>query len=718
MKKYSFVILLIASYLLSCQSDNKTNKMQEPKAHKEAKELMAHNDTRIDNYYWMRLSDEQKNADQPDTQTQDVLNYLNAENDYLSAKMAHTNAFQEQLYQEIIGRIKQTDESVPVRINKYWYYNRYEEGLDYSFNCRKKDEDEAKEEVMLDQNKMAKGLSYFALGGSSVSPNNELLVYGVDTVSRRQYTLFVKNLNSGELLNEILINTTGHAVWANDNKTLFYTTKDAVTLRSNKIFKHKLGTLQSEDELVFEETDESFSCFVYKSKSWDYIFIGSSQTLSSEYRYIDANKPDGDWKILQEREENHLYGISHFKDQFYITTNWKAKNYRLMRTDIKTTSKENWKEVIAHRNDVLLEGIDIFKNYLVVSERKNGLTELRITPWNGDKEYYMEFNDPAYMAYTSSNPEFDTDILRYGYTSLTTPNSTYDFNMKTQEQKLLKQQEVVDDQFSPANYQSERLYVEVRDGAKVPVSLVYKKGLKRDGKNPLLLYAYGSYGNSMDPYFSSVRLSLLDRGFVYAIAHVRGGEEMGRQWYEDGKLLKKKNTFYDFIDCGKYLIEEEFTSANHLYAYGGSAGGLLMGAIVNMQPKLWNGVIAAVPFVDVVTTMLDESIPLTTSEFDEWGNPKEKEYYNYMKSYSPYDNIMKMDYPNILITTGYWDSQVQYWEPAKWIAKLRDYRTDDNLLLLQCNMDVGHGGASGRYKRYQELALKYAFLFHLEGIEE
>ena len=718
MKKYSFVILLITSYLLSCQSDNKTNKMQEPKAHKEAKELIAHNDTRIDNYYWMRLSDEQKNADQADTQTQGVLNYLNAENDYLGTKMAQTDAFQEQLYQEIIGRIKQTDESVPVRINKYWYYNRYEEGLDYPFNCRKKDKDEAKEEVMLDQNNMAKGLSYFALGGSSVSPNNELLVYSVDTISRRQYTLFVKNLNSGELLNEILINTTGHAVWANDNKTLFYTTKDPVTLRSNKIFKHKLGTPQSDDELVFEEMDETFSCFAYKSKSWDYIFIGSRQTLSSEYRYIDANNPDGEWKIVQTREENHLYGISHYKNQFYITTNWNAKNYRLMKTDIKATSKENWKEVIAHRNDVLLEGVDIFKSHLVVSERKNGLTELRIRPWSGDKEYYMEFNDPAYMAYTSSNPEFDTDILRYGYTSLTTPNSTYDFNMKTQEQKLLKQQEVVDDQFSPANYQSERLYVEVRDGVKVPVSLVYKKGLKRDGKNPLLLYAYGSYGNSMDPYFSTVRLSLLDRGFVYAIAHVRGGEEMGRQWYEDGKLLKKKNTFYDFIDCGKYLIEEKYTGSDHLYAYGGSAGGLLMGAIVNMQPELWNGVIAAVPFVDVVTTMLDESIPLTTSEFDEWGNPKDKEYYDYMKSYSPYDNIMKMDYPNILITTGYWDSQVQYWEPAKWIAKLRDYRTDDKLLLMHCNMDVGHGGASGRYKRYKELALKYAFLFHLEGIEE
>ena len=718
MKKYSFVILLITSYLLSCQSDNKTNKMQEPKAHKKAKELMAHNDTRIDNYYWMRLSDEQKNANQADTQTQDVLNYLNAENDYLGAKMAQTDAFQEQLYQEIIGRIEQTDESVPVRINKYWYYNRYEEGLDYPFNCRKKDKDKAKEEVMLDQNKMAKGLSYFALGGSSVSPSNELLVYGVDTISRRQYTLFVKNLNSGKLLNEILINTTGHAVWANDNKTLFYTTKDPVTLRSNKIFKHKLGTPQSDDELVFEEMDETFSCFVYKSKSWDYIFIGSRQTLSSEYRYIDANNPDGEWKIVQEREENHLYGISHYKNQFYITTNWNAKNYRLMKTNIRTTSKENWKEVIAHRNDVLLEGIDIFKNYLVVSERENGLSELRVMPWNGDKEYYMEFNDPAYMAYTSSNPEFDTDILRYGYSSLTTPNSTYDFNMKTQKQKLLKQQEVVDDQFSPANYQSERLYVEVRDGAKVPVSLVYKKGMKREGNNPLLLYAYGSYGNSMDPYFSSVRLSLLDRGFVYAIAHVRGGEELGRQWYEDGKLLKKKNTFYDFIDCGKYLIEEKYTGSDHLYAYGGSAGGLLMGAIVNMQPELWNGVIAAVPFVDVVTTMLDESIPLTTSEFDEWGNPKEKEYYDYMKSYSPYDNIIEMDYPNILITTGYWDSQVQYWEPAKWIAKLREYRTDENLLLMHCNMDVGHGGASGRYKRYKELALKYAFLFHLEGIVE
>ncbi|OYT14936.1 MAG: oligopeptidase B [Bacteroidetes bacterium 4572_77] len=718
MKKYPFILMAIVAYLTSCEIDKANNEIEKPMARKEAKELLAHEDSRIDNYYWMRLSDEQKNSETPDAQTTEVIDYLNAENAYLHEKLASTHTFQEKLYEEIIGRIKQTDESVPVRVNKYWYYNRYQEGKDYPLNCRKKDQENASEEIMLDQNQLAKGLSYFALGGSSVSPNNELLAYGVDTVSRRQYTIVIKNLITGDLLNDELKNTTGRAVWANDNRTIFYTTKDPQTLRSNKIFKHVLGTPQSADKLVFEETDETFSSFVYKSKSWNYIFIGSSQTLSSEYRFIDANKPNGEWKIIQPREKNLKYSPSHYKDQFYITTNWEAKNFRLMKTSINTTTKENWEEVIPHRADVLLNGIDIFKNYLVISEQKNGLSEIRIIPWNGDKEYYLPFNDPAYLAYTSANPEFDTDILRYGYTSLTTPNSTYDFHMKTQEQELLKQQEVIDTNFSPDNYASERLYVQVRDGAKVPVSLVYKKGMKLDGENPLLLYAYGSYGSNTDPYFSSVRLSLLDRGFIFAIAHVRGGQEMGRQWYEDGKLLKKNNTFYDFIDCGQYLIEEKYTSSDHLYAYGGSAGGLLMGAIINMQPQLWNGVVAAVPFVDVITTMLDESIPLTTGEFDEWGNPKDKTYYDYMKSYSPYDNIEKKDYPNLLITTGYWDSQVQYWEPAKWIAKLRDNKTDDNLLLMHCNMDVGHGGASGRYKRYKELALKYAFLFHLEGIEQ
>lgn len=713
---FGTLILFLAS---SCTNTNgKKTKMKAPVARKEAKELVSHGDIRIDNYFWMRLSDEQKNAETPDAQTKEVLDYLIAENEYLEGMMAHTSILQDKLYEEIIGRIKQTDESVPLRKNGYYYYSRFEEGLDYSFSCRKKDEENAQEEIMLDQNKMAEGLSYFAVGGQSVSPDNQLLVYGVDTVSRRQYTLRVKNLKTGKLLKDELVNTTGGATWANDNKTIFYTTKDPVTLRSNKIFKHVLGTAQKDDVLVFEEVDETYSCFVYKTKSDKYLIIGSGQTLSTEYRFLDANQPNGEWKVIQAREKDLIYRVSHFEDDFYITTNWDAKNFRLMKTPVSKTSKENWTEVIAHRSDVLLEGIDIFKKYLVISERKNGLKDLRIIKWADQSEYYMEFNDPAYLAYTTANPEFDTEVLRYGYTSLTTPNSTFDYHMTTKEQVLLKQQEIMDPSFSPENYQSERLYVEARDGAKVPVSLVYKKGLKKDGSNPVLLYAYGSYGNSTDPYFSSVRLSLLNRGFVYAIAHVRGGQEMGRMWYEDGKLLKKMNTFNDFIDCGKYLVAEKYTATDHLYAYGGSAGGLLMGGIINMEPDMWNGVVAAVPFVDVVSTMLDESIPLTTGEFDEWGNPKMEEYYHYMKSYSPYDNIEKKDYPNLLITTGYWDSQVQYWEPAKWIAKLREYKTDDNLLLMDCNMEVGHGGASGRFKRYKEIALMYAFFLDLEGIEE
>lgn len=718
--KRIMIVGIIALFIgSSCENPNcKKAKMDQPVARKEAKELVTHEDKRVDDYFWMRLSDEQKNAETPDAQTKEVLDYLNAENEYLEGMMAHTSVLQEKLYEEIIGRIQQTDQSVPVKKKGYYYYSRYEEGLDYAFNCRKKDDENAIEEIMLNQNEMAEGLSYFSVGGQSVSPDNKLLVYGVDTVSRRQYTLRVKNLESGKLLNDELVNTTGGATWANDNKTIFYTTKDPVTLRSSKIFKHVLGTDQKEDVMVFEETDETYSCFVYKTKSDKYLIIGSGQTLSTEYRFVDANQPNGEWTVIQAREKDLIYSISHYGDHFYITTNWEAKNFRLMKTPIAKSAKDNWTEVIAHREDVLLEGIDIFKEYLVVSERKNGLTDLRIIKWSDQSEYYMEFNDPAYLSYTTSNPEFDTEVLRYGYTSLTTPNSTFDYNMSTREQELLKQQEIMDPNFSPDNYQSERLYVLARDGAKVPVSLVYKKGMERTGENPLLLYAYGSYGNSTDPYFSSVRLSLLDRGFIYAIAHVRGGQEMGRQWYEDGKLLKKMNTFNDFIDCGKYLVDEKYTANDHLYAYGGSAGGLLMGAIINLEPEMWNGVVAAVPFVDVVSTMLDESIPLTTGEFDEWGNPKVEEYYHYMKSYSPYDNIEKKDYPNLLITTGYWDSQVQYWEPAKWIAKLREYKTDDNLLLMRCNMEVGHGGASGRFKRYKEIAQMYAFFFDLEDIEE
>jgi oligopeptidase B len=501
---------------------------------------------------------------------------------------------------------------------------------------------------------------------------------------------------------------------ANDNKTFFYVKKDPQTLRSFQVYKHILGTDSAQDQLVFEEKDETFSCFITKTKSKKYLLIGSSQTLSTEYRFLNADTPDGQWQLIQPREKDLEYSVSHFGDYFYIKTNFKAKNFRLMKTPVTKTTKENWAEVIPHRSDVLLEGIDIFKDYLVITERKAGLVQLRIKNWQNSADYYLDFADPAYVAWPQGNPEFDTKILRYGYTSLTTPRTIYDFNMATRERQLMKQDEVLEEGFSPDNYVSERILVPVRDGAEVPVSIVYKKGFQKDGQAPLLLYAYGSYGYSMDATFSYSRLSLLNRGFAYAIAHIRGGSEMGRHWYEDGKLLKKINTFNDFIDCGKYLVEKDYTSTDHLYAEGGSAGGLLMGAIVNMEPDLWNGLIAAVPFVDVVTTMLDESIPLTTFEFDEWGNPKEKQYYDYMLSYSPYDNVQKMDYPNLFITTGYWDSQVQYWEPAKWCAKLRDYKTDDNLLIMRCNMEVGHGGASGRFRVYREIAQEYAFLLNLE----
>ena len=711
-------LALVTACNTSTEKEMNTSE-QAPSPKKIAHEMTIHGDTRIDNYFWMRLSDDQKNADSADEQTQDVIDYLNAENKYLDKTMAHTKKFQDQLFDEIVGRIKQDDQSVPVTIDGYSYFTRYEEGQDYAYHCRTKANDSSAEEnIMLNGPEMAKGHEYFAIGGTSVSSDNNLLAYGIDTVSRRQYTLHVKNLSSGELLEDKIVNTTGRATWANDNKTLFYTQKDPVTLRSYRIYKHVLGSPQSEDKLVYEETDETFDCGIYKSKSKEYLIIGSYQTLSTEYRYLDANTPDGAWKIVHPREVDLEYHIDHYENDFYISTNYNAKNFRLMKTEVANTAKENWKEVIGNRDDVLLEGIDIFKNHLVVSERKNGLTGIRIIQWSDWSEHYIEFNDPAYLAYTSANPEFNTEVLRFGYTSMTTPNSVYDYDMNSKEKALLKQQEIIDDQFSPDNYQSERLYAEVRDGAKVPISLVYKKGTELSEKTPLLLYAYGSYGNSMDPYFSSVRLSLLDRGFVYAIAHIRGGQEMGRYWYEDGKLLKKKNTFYDFIDCAQYLIKSNYTSAGHLYAQGGSAGGLLMGAVVNMEPELWNGVIAAVPFVDVVSTMMDESIPLTTSEFDEWGNPKDSTYYEYIKSYSPYDNVEQKAYPNLLVTTGYWDSQVQYWEPAKWVAKLRELKTDDHLLLLSCNMDVGHGGASGRFKRYKEVALEYAFLMDLEGIKE
>lgn len=700
-------------------SDQPMTNIQAPVAKKVRKEMKEHGNTRVDDYFWMRLSDEQKKAAQPDAQTQDVLDYLNAENDYLDTMMADTKELQAKLYDEIVGRINQTDMSVPTKIDGYWYYTRFEEGKEYPFICRKPESLDNDEEVMLNGPEMAAGYSYFAIGGRSVSPDNKLLAYGVDTVSRRQYTVYVKNLETGEILKDRIPETTGGATWANDNKTLFYTKKDPVTLRSYRIYKHVLGTDSANDELVYEETDETFNTFVYKTKSKKYLIIGSGATLTSEYRFLDANNPNGDWQLIQERVRGLEYSPSHYGDYFYIVNNGdSAKNFKLSRTSVNATTQDNWEDVISQRDDVLLEGIEIFKDYLVIEERKAGLTNIRVTTWDKTQDYYLEFQDPAYMAYVSYNPEFDTQILRYGYTSLTTPNSTYDFDMVSKERKLLKQQKVMDPNFSPDNYVSERKMATADDGTQIPISIVYRKGIEKNGKNPTLLYGYGSYGASMDPYFSSVRLSLLDRGFVYAIAHIRGGQEMGRQWYEDGKLLKKKNTFTDFIDCGKFMIKEGYTNSDHLYAMGGSAGGLLMGAVINMAPDMWNGVVAAVPFVDVVSTMWDESIPLTTGEFDEWGNPKDTTYYDYILSYSPYDQVKKQDYPNLMVTTGYWDSQVQYWEPAKWVAKLRENKTDNNMLVMYCNMDTGHGGASGRFERYKETAMEYAFLLNLEGIKE
>jgi len=678
-----------------------TKDLAHPIAKEVAKEMTIHGDTRVDNYYWLNQREDEE-----------VLDYLKAENAYTDELMAHTKDFQEKLYEEIIGRIAQTDMSVPYKDNGYFYYSRYEEGKEYPIYGRKKDNLDGAEEIMLNVNDLAKDYSYYAVGGRSVSSNNKILAFGEDTLSRRIYTLRFKNLEDGSFYEDKILNTSGSAVWANDNKTVFYSRKDE-TLRSYKIFRHTLGEDPANDKEIFHETDGTFGTFVYKTKSKKYLVIGSYATLSAEYRILEADNPYGEFRIFQPRERDLEYAISHFGDQFYVHTNMDAKNFRLMKTSETATDKSNWKEVIAHRDDVLLEGMDIFEKYLVLSERKNGNTELRIIP-NTGAEHYIKFDDEAYLTYTSTNMDFDTDILRIGYSSMTTPNSIYDYNMDTKDRTLLKQQEVVGG-FNSDDYISERLYATARDGVKVPISLVYKKGYKKDGSNPLLLYGYGSYGNSMDPYFSSVRLSLLDRGFAFAIAHIRGGQEMGRLWYEDGKLFKKKNTFTDFIDCGKYLVDKKYAAKDQLYAMGGSAGGLLMGAVINMEPDMWKGVVSAVPFVDVITTMLDETIPLTTGEYDEWGNPNDKAAYEYIKSYSPYDNIEAKSYPAMLVTTGLHDSQVQYFEPAKWVAKLRKMKTDTNPLLLSTNMEAGHGGASGRFKRYKETAKEYAFFLDLAG---
>jgi oligopeptidase B len=711
MKKISYFLfgcVIFAPVYSQVNTNKMLDKLQPPVAKIVPKTLEKHGDKRIDNYYWLN---ERENPE--------VIDYLNQENEYYQKSTAHTKPLQDELFLEMKSRIKEDDSSVPYLYNGYYYITRFETGKDYPIYSRKKGSLEAKEEIMFDCNEMAKGQSYFNLSGISISEDNQWAAFGVDLVSRRQYTIQIKNLKTGEILPVKIENTTGGSTWAGDNKTLFYTRNDIQTLRSDKIYKHTLGTDASADVVVFHEKDDTFNTFVYKEKSKKYLVIGSSSTLTSEYQILEANNPNGNFRVFQKRTRGLEYSISHYGDSFYIVTNKdKATNFKLMKTPETATSAENWTDLIGHRKDVLLEGIDIFKDYLVVEERSNGLNKIQIRPWNGKGEYYLPFSSETYTAYTTTNVDFDTEILRYGYQSMATPSSVIDFNMRTQEKKVLKEQEVLGGKFDKNNYIEERIWATATDGTKVPISIVYRKGIQKDGKNPFLLYAYGSYGSTMDPYFSSTRLSLLDRGFIYAIAHIRGGEDLGREWYENGKLLKKKNTFTDFVDCSKFVIAEKYTSPEHLYAEGGSAGGLLMGAIVNMAPELYNGVIAQVPFVDVITTMLDDTIPLTTGEYDEWGNPNEKKYYDYMLSYSPYDQVKAQAYPNMYVSTGLHDSQVQYWEPAKWVAKLRVLKTNDKQLFLDTNMDAGHGGASGRFEALKELAKEFAFLLDLEKIKK
>ncbi|MCC5936254.1 MAG: S9 family peptidase [Lunatimonas sp.] len=676
-----------------------------PIAKKQEKPLEVHGHLRVDDYYWMN-----------DRDNPEVIDYLNAENDYLKAVMAPTETLQNQLFEEMKGRVKEDDESVPYFKNGYFYYNRFEKGSEYPIYCRKQGHLDAEEEIMLDVNELGKDSAYYQVGSLGISQNQQLLCYSYDAVGRRIYNLAFKDLVREQLLEDQLQAVTGNFSWANDNQTIFYAQQDPETLRSFRIYKHRLGTFQEDDLLVYEETDDTFTCHVRKSKSQKYLYIVSQSTVSTEYRVLPADQPEAQWLLVQARERDLEYELEHVEEYFYILTNaFGAKNFQLMRALVGDCAKSSWEEYIPHRENVLLEGMEVFKNHLVLEERFFGLGRLQIRSWDGLQKHHIKMDEPVYTVWIGQNAEYYTNILRFGYNSLCTPSSIYDYDMDSKSKVLMKQQEVVGG-YNAADYLSERCWGVAPDGTEIPISLVYKRELfRKDGSNPLLLYAYGSYGYSTDPTFSSNRLSLLDRGFVYAIAHIRGGQEMGRYWYEDGKMLKKKNTFSDFIACAEYLKREQYSASDRLFAMGGSAGGLLMGAVINTRPELFRGVVAAVPFVDVVTTMLDESIPLTTGEFDEWGNPKDKTYYDYMLSYSPYDNVARQAYPNLLVTSGLHDSQVQYWEPTKWVAKLREYKINDNLLLLHTNMVAGHGGASGRFRALRELAMEYAFMISLVG---
>jgi len=680
----------------------KKNELVEPMAKKVDKILKMHDHERNDEFYWLNERD-----------NQEVIDYLNAENDYRDAYMKDYKNLENELFEEIKSRIKEDDTSVPYLDNGYYYYTRYEKGKQYPIYCRKKDNLSNPEEILIDANKMSEGHEYFRVGGINISPNNKIMAYSVDTVSRRLYTINFKNLESGEESSHSISNTSGGVTWANDNKTIFYNQKNTNTLRTERVMRHILNS-DKNDEVVFFESDDEFNLYSYKSKSGKYIMVVSGKTISDEISFLSADSPNEDLKIFQKRIDGLEYSVDHFGDKWYIRTNMNgAQNFKLMQCNEEYTSSKNWKEFIQHSESVLLEGVEVFDDFMVITERENGQRRFNVISNNDGQSHYIDFEEEVFSAYSSVNLEISSTKFRYGYSSMTTPNSTIEYDMNSRKKTILKESEVMGGNFDKNNYESKLVWANARDGKKVPISLVYKKDTYVEGKNPLLLYGYGSYGSTNSAGFSSVRLSLLDRGFVYAIAHIRGSQYLGRQWYEDGKMFNKKNTFWDFIDSAKYLGENNYVDKDQIFAMGGSAGGLLMGAVTNMEPEVFKGIIAGVPFVDVVTTMLDETIPLTTFEFDEWGDPKDKDSYFYMLSYSPYDQVEEKDYPAIFITTGYHDSQVQYFEPAKWIARLRDRRTNKEPLLMYCNMDAGHGGASGRFEAYKETAMEYAFLISL-----
>lgn len=712
-KAFFLTILITALSLSGCNHNNvKQETAMKPIKPPAAKIIphtfSEHGNQRIDNYHWLR----------DDTRSKpEVLDYLHAENAYTEQVMAEQADLSDKLYQEIIGRMLQDDASVPYRLGDYWYYSRYEKGKEYPIYARKQGDMDSAEQVILDLNELAKGHAYYQSNNRSISPNQQILAYSEDTVSRRRYKLFFKDLNSGELLDDVIDNTTGSAAWAADNKTIFYTRKHPTTLLPYQVYRHVLGTPVADDVLVYEEQDNTFYLTCYTSRSKDYVMIVSGSTTNSEVRYLPTDQPLSEFKVILPREPNHEYSVEDFNGEFIITTNWQAKNFRIMKAAIEQAGdKNNWQELVAHDAETLIYDTETFKDWLVVEQRAGGIRHLKAINRESGKVMNIAGDEAAYTMWAGYNPEQNHNRLRYGYQSLTEPGLEVEIDLDSGEKTILKQRKL-NVPYDAAQYQAERLEIKAGDGAMVPVSLVYKKGLGELNQRPLLVYAYGSYGSSIDPYFSESRLSLLDRGFIYAIAHIRGSQAKGRGWYEDGKMFNKINTFTDYIDATKALLAKGYGDRERVYGWGGSAGGLLMGAVANMDGMLYHGLIAAVPFVDVVTTMLDEDIPLTTGEFDEWGNPKNKDSYDYMLSYSPYDQVKAQAYPNLLITTGLHDSQVQYWEPAKWAAKLRALKTNDNLLLLRTNMDTGHGGASGRFARQKETAEDYAFLLKLAKIK-